>query len=187
MYLSRGCVMPGGVAGWRNAFAAQRRLGPLLLVAALAGCGFEPLYGRHSAEDDAALASIRVAPIAERRGQLLEIALRDGFNPAGIRAEPAYLLQVNLMESVGDSAIRSDGTTSRQTLNLFAGLTLSDMKTGKLLFEARSRSINSYDVAENEYSVVVARDSAEKRAVRELGDDIRARLTMFFRQKTPGS
>lgn len=172
---------------WWFKALSRRLLGPILLAAALAGCGFEPLYGRHNPEDDAALAAIQVSTIGERRGQLLEIALRDSFNPTGIRVEAAYVLSVSLSENVGDSAIRSDGTPSRQTLNLNANVMLRDIKSSKVLLQEHVRSINSYDVAENEYSVVVARDSAVKRAVRQLSEDIRARVTMYFRLKTAGS
>jgi LPS-assembly lipoprotein len=160
-------------------------LAAMLLVAAasLDGCGFQPLYARHEKEFNADLAAIRVTTIPNRIGQLIEISLRDSFNPTDIKVEQRYNLEVLLQQSLGDFAIRSDGTASRQVYYAIANFTLRDAKTGDSVFAGTTRWNDSFNVAESEYSVIVAEDTAAKRAAREISEDIYTRVSMYFRQK----
>src|SRR5215472_14637512 len=101
----------------------------LLVAAALAlgGCGFHPLYASHARTGfDADLASIKVNTIADRQGQLLAIALRDGLNPRGVRVETRYTLDVRLTASRLDIGLRPDGTASRSQVTMTALFVLRD-------------------------------------------------------------
>src|SRR3954452_15262253 len=100
----------------------------LLIVAALLGsaCGFQPLYGEHAVGANASdqLAAIRIEPIADRSGQVLYNALRDGLNPLGLPSSPDYRLHVKLDETVEDLALRSDETATRVNIILTASYVL---------------------------------------------------------------
>src|SRR5215469_9506378 len=76
---------------------SRRGILAALAAAPLAGCGFRPLYGGHAAgEYDPRLATIKVTPIADRNGQILELALREKLNPRGVALPTRYTLSVTL-------------------------------------------------------------------------------------------
>ena len=84
----------------------------------VAGCGFEPLYGRQQSGADASteLNQIAVSPIPERLGQMLRIELTNELTPKGQPRAPAYVLDVRVSESKQDLAIRKDATATRANL-----------------------------------------------------------------------
>lgn len=156
--------------------------GPLLGAALLlAGCGFHPLYAhRGESEFDADLASIKVNTIADRQGQLLAIALRDGLNPTGEHADVRYTLDVVLTSARLDIGLRADGTTSRSEITMTAKYVLKDAKASKaVLLQGTTHSVSSFDVLTDYYATVVAAQSAERRTVQEVGDDILTRLQLY--------
>jgi LPS-assembly lipoprotein len=69
----------------------------IFLVAGLAGCGFEPLYGeRKDVSVVGELAAVRIAPIPDRAGQILRNFLLDQINPRGTAQAAAYTLTIQL-------------------------------------------------------------------------------------------
>jgi LPS-assembly lipoprotein len=155
----------------------------LVVCAVLSGCGFHPLYGgSQEVEADAALAAIHVEPIPDRIGQLVANALRDTFNPRGATVESRYNLKVTVYASHADLAIRSDGTASRELYVASANFQLS-AKDGRPGLAGAARSNNSYDIGENEYSVVVANDDAQTRAARDIAQQISLQVDLFVHQR----
>jgi LPS-assembly lipoprotein len=155
----------------------------LIVCTALAGCGFHPLYGgAHEVEADAALAAVHVEPIPDRIGQLVANTLRDSFNPHGETVEMRYNLKVNVSASHADLAIRRDGTASRELYVASASFLLS-AKDGGPGLRGSARSNSSYDIGENEYSVVVANDDAQTRAARDIAQQITLQVGIFIHQK----
>lgn len=154
----------------------------------LGGCGFEPLYGRREDGGSAAaeLAAIRIAPIADRTGQLLYNELRDRLNPRGKPATPLYILRVTLVETREELAFRGDETATRANLLLTANYVLqraaSQGGSGEEVTVAKgeSRVTASYDILESQYATLVSIDDARGRAVQVLGDDIQARLAVVL-------
>ena len=157
------------------------RRGPLLGAALLlAGCGFHPLYARHSQSGfDADLASIKVNTIADRQGQLLAIALRDALNPTGARVDTRYTLDVQLSSRRQDIGLRPDGTASRSEVTMTASFVLKDATVNKPVLQGTTHSVSSYDVLSDNYATVVAAQTAEQRTVHEIGDDILMRLELY--------
>jgi LPS-assembly lipoprotein len=166
------------------------RLGALLAGLSLAGCGFHPLYADSGPDPvtgrsfDADLAAIKVAPIAERIGQLLEISLRDDFNPTGVPVPAQWLLNVRLITSRAEVGLRKDGTSSRVQYTVTATYTLLDEK-GITVFYGSARSFTAFDIVINEYAMVVAERDAQTRAARELGEDIRNQVALFMKRPKP--
>jgi len=150
----------------------------------LTGCGFHPLYGgAQEGEADAALASVQVEPIPERIGQLVANSLRDSFNPRGATVTKRYHLKVTVSAANSDLAIRRDGTASRELYTASASFSLTPIGgTGRTL-GGQARSNNSYDIGENEYSVVVANDDAQTRAAEDLAQQIGQQVSLFLHQQ----
>ena len=136
------------------------------LPAMLAGCGWEPLYAnRDTAPASADLRAIRVAPIPERVGQRLEMALRNSLNPAGLPpGKQLYVLNVTLSISLADLGIQSQGLGTRGEVQVYATYRLSDITTNKQLQASTVHAADSFDIEANGYSTVVAEDDAYRHA-----------------------
>ncbi len=166
--------------------------GAAALAAGPGGCGFEPLYGRRSGSGSASdqLAAIRIAPIADRTGQLLYNELRDRLNPRGKPGAPLYVLMVTLIETREELAFRGDETATRANLQLRANYVLQravsqgDGGETVVLTKGESRITTSYDILESQYATLASIDDARARAVQVLGDDIQARLAVALSRPT---
>ena len=156
-------------------------------VAALSlnGCGWTPMYADlATGPADAEMRAVRVAPISERMGQKLAIALRDSLNPGGEPGPPQrYLLRVTLQVIRLDLGVLTQGIGTRGRLEVYANATLSDTAANAVLLSLTSQVNESFDILANLYSNVVAQEDARTRAVEELRRDIMARLTVFFQRR----
>jgi len=170
--------------------ARGRRTGGRLALAvalagALAGCGFEPLYGRPDGRPSpvaAELAGIQVAPIADRRGQLLRDALEERLTPSGEPARPAFTLGVTLEESIETLVFRRDASPTRANLSLTAEYRLRPAGAEGVVTGGRARTVIGYNISGAEFATLVAEGDARERAVRELAIEISARLASHFAQ-----
>lgn len=149
---------------------------------ALAGCGFQPLYGQRSdqAPVSAQLASVRVEPLQDRAGQQMHNFLRDRLNPHGQPISPSYRLQIDLVETKTELGVRRDETATRANLRMVAQFVLLDVPTSAPLLKGRSSSTTSYDILDNPFAATVSEDDARERALREVADDIETRLALYF-------
>ena len=156
------------------------------LGAVLAGCGFQPLYGHYRSKTyDASLASIKVAPIPERIGQMLANDLRNSFNPDGIEVQQRYTLQITLTSAYTDLTLRNDGTPSRRQFTAQAHFVLTQIGSKEPPFQGGSQSYYSYDIGEDPFTTVTQDKDALRRAADQLDEDIRNQVTAYFiRPKT---
>lgn len=170
---------------------ARRRLLVQLLplslaLPALAGCGWEPLYaGPQAGKASADLRAIKVLPIPERTGQMLETGLRQAFNPDGIETKPLYNLSVTLVTALQDLGIESQGLGTRGEVQLFATYHLVQIAGNKQLQTGSIHASDSFDIQANGYSTVVAQDDAKVRVIEEVRREMVARLIMFMQNKEP--
>ncbi len=161
---------------WSRIFAA------LLAVCFLAACGFQPLYGGGKRGPAAAeLASIRIEPIADRSGQILRNHLLDRLNPYGRPANPAYVLQINLVDSLTGVAVRKSEFPTRTSLRISASYNLARADTGQSVFSASSAIEGGYNILTSEYATLAAEQDVRERVLREVALEIEARLAAFFR------
>src|SRR5216684_1463329 len=114
---------------------SRRALLGLLLalgLSGLTGCGgWVPLYADfETGPADENLRAITVAPISERIGQKLALALREALNPTGMPTPQRYLLRTTLSTSRQDLGVQTQGLGTRGKLDAFATFTLSDSTTG---------------------------------------------------------
>jgi LPS-assembly lipoprotein len=175
------------MTSWRNTVRGIRRAFGIALVVAVAmlgGCEWTPLYAdRETGPADEELHAIRVAPISERIGQKLALALRESFNPNGEPSPPRYLLRTTLSTSRQDLGIQIQGLGTRGKLDAFANFSLNDAKTGGQLLIGTSHAAESFDILANEYSDVVAEDDARTRAVEDMRRDIVTRVALFLQRR----
>jgi LPS-assembly lipoprotein len=156
----------------------------LLLPAWLAACGgFEPLYGRGAAKDvPEEFAFVQIDPIKDRVGQLLHNQLRDAINPKGVPAKPRYILKVTLTESIQDTAIQRTAFAVRTNLMLSAVFTLQDAQTRGGIFSGTASSLAGFSHQAAEYGTLAGEKDARERAVRDLAEEIRIRLGVYFKR-----
>jgi LPS-assembly lipoprotein len=163
----------------------------LWALLALAGCGWQPLYGQvnNGTEGGNAgprLASVHIAPIANRVGQHLYNALRDRLNPGGAPTEPHYDLVIQIDERTERMLVLPDQTATRVDLTLSATYSLYQRGTRKAVFEGHSRSTTTYDLLTDEFATVQSTDDAHRRGALALADDIATQVAVFLAQPTGG-
>jgi LPS-assembly lipoprotein len=156
----------------------------MIVLLALAGCGFRPLYGEDSAVGRANLSGVRVAliqdvpdptgrsPSSARAAQQLRNFLMDRVS-AGQRTSPQYELRVTLAETkVTTIGIRTDETATRGTLIMSATYALVRYDSGGTILSSSTRSDVSYNILRNAFATLSAENDARRRAVREISDTI---------------
>ncbi|MHA1598476.1 MAG: LPS assembly lipoprotein LptE [Alphaproteobacteria bacterium] len=161
------------------------------LALSLAGCGFSPLYGKRSVDQIAAesqLALIRIETIKDRVGQQLHNGLLDRLTPKGPAADPAYVLLTKITESISSLGVQKSAVATRANLRLDVSYLLRSAgnPTADALTSGTVLAISGYDISNAEYTTLVASQNARASAVREVADDIRTRLAVYFRRQKSG-
>jgi LPS-assembly lipoprotein len=191
------CNFSGSCAGARRLLA--RIAGVAAAGALLAGC-FQPLYGEYSLANTtttpggesvaAALAGVDVnqyvvrpgsseARVAvESRNQLL-FDLTGGAAPP----PPAYRLAVQMASSRTSVIVSiTSGRPDVEDYGLTTSYSLTEIKTGKVLFASAAIARVSYDIPGEAQRFARARGlrDSETRAAKQIADAIRTRLASYF-------
>ena len=156
-------------------------------VAALAACGFRPMYGGgNKGATTVNLSQVYVERIPDRTGQEVRNRLLDIINPRGHSKNPRYNLHVAVNESTAELSVQKTKVASRANLRLLANFNLIDRKSGAVVYSASSTMTASYDILLNDFATTVSEQNARSRAAREMADDIANRLAGFFYQHPNG-
>ncbi len=157
-------------------------LGAGFALTLLAGCGFQPLYGRTAsgARMQDVLAAVDVNPVPGRVGQRLRNELIFDTTGGGYRQRGIYQLDIAIRESVIDQLVRTSGEARGQTYVLEAQFKLTRVDDNSIAMQGKATSRAAYDRFENGFSNVRARIDAENRAARTVAENIRTRLTAFL-------
>lgn len=148
----------------------------------LVGCGFQPLYGGKAGEEvDERLSAIQIAPMRDRLGQRIHNLLLDRLNSEGRPSSSKFTLNLAASVSTAELGLRFTEVATRAKLTLIASYYLTDDRTGDVLSEGIVRSVNSYNIPSSEYARITSEADATERAAREVSDEIRVRLGLFFR------
>jgi len=179
MSLAKGSV--GKQRRWR-AFALASSL---LSIATLSGCGadstgFRPLYGSAAvggAAVEEKFASVDIAPIPGRVGQRIRNELIYQSTGGGARTtEPVYRLDIAIRESVSSTLVNIEGDAANQVYNLDASYKLIRIADKAIVAEGKSYSRAGFERMTSIFANVRAREDAENRAARTVGEELRTRL-----------
>ena len=159
------------------------------LPVGLSGCGFQPLYGSRNPGGgatgkvaiDQQLAGIRIDPIANRLGQQLHNALRDGFNPLGQPAASTHRLKVKLVTRVYGALSQRDLSATRRNVEIIAYYQLSD-GAGNVVLTDQSQTVTGYDEFDDPLNDLSANEHAQERGTLQLAEMIKTRVAAFFAQ-----
>lgn len=157
----------------------------LLLLITLGACGFQPVYGTRSPGNanssvTSDLAAIKIAPIANRAGQLLRNSLQDKLTPRGVPARARYRLEVKLTENRSDLVILKDSTSTFSKVRFVADFTLVDLANGQPVNSGQAESTTTFNRVDSDFAILAAEKDARRRAADEIGEDIRLRLGLYF-------
>ena len=169
---------------------ARRWLLGALAAAPLAACGFEPVYGNRTVREPTAggpvtaqirddMAGIWIEPIPERMGQILRNQLIDLLNGTNEPTQPLYRLEVSLRQLKQAVLERRESLETATNLIIIATYKLKT-PTGEVLTTNQSRSIVLYNQLPSPYATVAAEEYARDRAVRQLAQDMRLRLSLYL-------
>lgn len=189
----RSSVRDGGVLGrvMTGKVATRRSVSRLLLVAAvaplLAACGnggFRPLYGEASlggAAADVRLAEVAVGTIPGRVGQQIrnEIIFH-ATGGGGEPAQPSHQLIVAIRESVTSTLVRIDGDSAGQVFKVEANFQLIRLSDKTVVLSGTSYGRAAFERNVSIFSNVRAREDAENRAAKTVGEDLKARLSAYL-------
>lgn len=152
----------------------------LLVIAAVAACGFRPVYrGGSSGEVATELSQVDVAVIPDRNGQILRNHLLDEINPRG-GARPEYELRVNLFTTKQERALSSRQLATRANVRFRAEYFLRHKATREQVFKTESEVVSSYNIVDSEFGTLSALRDAEKRGLRQLSQVMATRLRLYF-------
>ncbi len=155
----------------------------IALTLLLAGCGFKPLYQAEGGNSEMVLtklASIDIAPIPERLGQIMRNRMLDLFGSA---SQPDYSLSVSISNEIEGYGFRPDAAVTQEQVTMIAVITLNALSTGDIEFETTLRARTSYDVVLSDFATYTQREDAKRRLVEELAEQLHRRLALHFRKQ----
>ena len=169
------------IGGWRA--ASRLVLVAVLLGPTLTACGnggFRPMYGSAGigAQADDKLAQVAITTIPGRVGQVIRNELIfQATGGAGEVVNPAYRLDVAIRQSVTSTLVRVDGDSSGQIFNLEAKFQLIRVSDNSVVLSGMSYGRASFERNKSIFSNVRAREDAENRAAKTVGEDLKSRLS----------
>lgn len=163
-------------------------LGIFLVSGLLAGCGFKPMYGQFSdGKSDLrdVMANIRVESITEdgrpsRIGQVIRNSLMDRLTPFGETPSAEYVLRVTFLIEEHGYGIREDETVTLQNLKLVTAYQLEEVATSKVILDSAARGLVTYDLAQSDYSNMIARNASLGRLAEEVSNQMATRIGAYF-------
>lgn len=160
----------------------SRSLAAIALAAALAGCGFRPMYkeGPTGTTTVAEFSDVMIAQPEDRRDQLLRNDLVDLLTPLGSPSRPRYLLSYKITESISAVFTTRSEEVTRNNLIVSVLYTLHDYESGRPLYSVQISSYSSYNLTVADYSNLISEKNARERALQDSAEQVRLRLGNYF-------
>jgi LPS-assembly lipoprotein len=161
-----------------------RNLAILGMFALLAGCGFKPVYGVHSAGKSPSavqqFAAIEIPPLPDRLGQQMRNLLIDSLHPNGAANDYRYKLSVGITEAVVNLGLQQNSTSTRGQVRLTVKYALTENDHGKVVLRETLRTSTGYNILTNQFSAVLSQDDAEAQGLQQIADNMTLHLAMYF-------
>lgn len=176
----------GTPPGRRGTAALPRRLVLAGAGALLGGCGFRPLYapgpGGAPSRAQADLATVYVALMPERSGQLFRQALQRRFEGAGSGAQKRYELTASLGLLPESIAVQRDNSTTRVRIVGTTVWALRDLSAQRnLVTSGTARTLDGYNVINQQFfALEMENEAATRRVAEALADQVTLQLSSFF-------
>ena len=181
---SKVAMTANGAVRWRRLLLAFALLGTPFLAAC--DGGFRPLYGSSSSGIGSSvnekLAQVEVTQIPGRVGQRVRNELMDQATGGGAARPPTMRLDIALRESVTSTLVRIDGEAEGRVYNLEAAFNLIRISDNAVVLKGTSYARAGFERFESIFSNVRAREDAENRAAKTIGEDLKSRLAAFLSQ-----
>lgn len=142
-------------------------------LAALAGCGFKPMYAPTGGGQ--AIGPVTVSEVPSKTGHALRTELTRLLDAE--RGDNPRRLEVGVYEVVAPLGLRVDESASRADLITGASYTFYD-HDGKVLVRGGAGATVSYDVPGSSFGSASAQDDARERAGVLLAQQIRSDLAL---------
>lgn len=159
----------------------------MLILMAVSGCGFQPLYGEASLSSDvvATLPSIDVhvnanATTDRRLAQFLETELTDLLNPRAEATEKLYRLDIDMTSTKSDLAIQQDATVTSFRLIVKAKYMLSYAPKRTLLKEGSVTNFGGFDQVDSQYATLISQKYGMEQLLKELAKRMQMKLIADF-------
>ena len=156
----------------------------ILSLLALAGCGFKPVYGVHSAGKSPSavqqFAAIEIPVMPNRLGQEMRNLLIDSLHPHGADTDYRFRLDVAISEAVVNLGLQQNSTSTRGQVRLTVKYALIDNSSGHVALKETLRTSTGYNILTNQFSSVLSQDDAEAQGLQQIADDMTLHLAMFF-------
>ena len=162
-----------------------------VLLMMLSACGFQPVYASRDYRFDdgkdvaASLKKVRLLPLADRDGQMLQNMLIDRMYPDGYPQNPPYSLEIVLTSEERDLGIQQDATATRTDLYLTATMVLRKTADHAEVYRSKARIRVSYNILDAQYGTLVTRENAQRRGLTQLADEIVGRVSLYFNRDVP--
>ena len=158
--------------------------GACALFFSLAACGFSPLYGgSENRAINEEFAHINIAAIKDREGQIVHNFLLDRLHSNGRRADAKYTLRIKVARTTQEIGLKFTEEATRAKLTLIVRYFLTRDTDGKILTEGSVRSVNNYNIADSEFARLTTERDATQRAARDVSDEIKVRLGLYFSRR----
>jgi LPS-assembly lipoprotein len=155
-----------------------------MLVAGCGDSGFRPMYADSSliggTDVNKKLAELEIAPIGGRVGQRLRNELIYQSTGGGYAAQPVYRVEIVMRESISATLVQIDGNSSGSVYNLDASFKLIRIADKSVALQGVSHGRIAFQRFDSVFANVRAREDAENRAAKTVGEEMRTRLSAFL-------
>ena len=175
----------GGMCTNTRRAMSRAVLAALLTFPILTACGdsgFRPLYGSAGIGANASekLAQVQVAPVPGRVGQRIRNELIFQTTGGGQPVRPQYRLEIAVRESVTSTLVQTDGESLGQLYTVDASFQLVRISDNTVALKGISYGRAGFERFESIFSNVRAKQNAEDRAAKTVGEELKSRLTAFL-------
>lgn len=148
------------------------RRAALLSFVALAGCGFQPVYGPGGA-GSALQGRVEVREPTTQNGYLMARHLETRLGRSGA---PAYALDIKLTTREEGLAVNPLGDTTRFNLLGVAEYSLRDITSGSIVASGTVENFTGYSATGSTVATLAAERDAQERLMVILADQVVTRL-----------